>query len=461
MHFLNNLVVPESGERLTLLYYLLAFVSTMMIIYLSICVVGATLSLYFNRMSRKHNNPLYHRFSRNLIDMAVPGKGAFAALGILPIVTVLLIYAQLLYNTNSTVTNFMAASTILFIIGFMLLLAYKYSFRLEGFIHSYSMLNDAQREEIDPASSVDLHAMDVSAHQTRRRAGLFGTVLLWVGSWVFLAGTVLAIGGAGAYDSTNYLAILFSGPAILSFLHFVTAAAVIESAATLFFFFIWDGGIGIKDDRYEGFVKRFSIITALVFVLTQPLLIFTDLAESPSAALTGVVFGLGGLALVVVFILLHFFYTMLKQTKLRLGSYAFIGVVVMAGVWMARNGVSFSESNSSHYQILTSNYDKMLADLPKVSTEKVSGKEVYTHTCSACHKFDTKLVGPPYNMVLPEYVGKMTDLEAFIMNPKPILKGYPPMPKQGLNQAQVHAVAQYIMNVYLAEKKSGTAEYTQ
>ncbi len=461
MHFLNNLVIPESGERLTLLYYLLAFVSTMMIMYVSICVVGATLSLYFNGAGRKHNNPIYHRFSRNLIDMAIPGKGAFTALGILPIITVLLIYAQLLYNTNATVTNYMAASTVLFVLGFMFLLAYKYSFRLEGFIKSYTMLSESQREEIDSASSVDLHAMEVSAHQTRRRAGIFGTVLLWLGSWVFLAGTALAIGGPGAYGSSDYLVILFSGPAILSLLHFITAAAVIESAATIFFFFIWDGGIGIEDDHYEAFVKRFSVMTALIFVLAQPLLIFLDLAEIPSGALAGVVFGLGALALVVVFVLLHFFYSMLKRTRLNFGTYAFVGVVVMVGAWMARNGVSFSESNSSHYQLLTSNYNKMLANLPTVSTEKISGKEIYTHTCGACHKFNTKLVGPPYNMVLPDYVGKMNDLEAFIMNPTPILKGYPPMPKQGLNRAQVHAVAEYIMNVYLAEKKNGTVTYSQ
>jgi mono/diheme cytochrome c family protein len=33
------------------------------------------------------------------------------------------------------------------------------------------------------------------------------------------------------------------------------------------------------------------------------------------------------------------------------------------------------------------------------------------------------------------------------------------MPKQGLNEAQVKAVAQYIMNVYQTEEQNGTATY--
>ncbi|MCL5266897.1 MAG: cytochrome c [Bacteroidetes bacterium] len=461
MHFLNNLVIPESGERLTLLYYLLAFVSTMMVTYVSIAAVGATLSLYFNRAGRKRGNALYHRFSRDLIDIAIPGKGAFAALGILPIVTVLLIYAQLLFDTNATVTNYIAASTILFIVGFGFLLAYRYSFRLEGFIESYRKLSDSQREEIDPASSIDIHSMEVSAHQTRRRAGIFGTVLLWLGSWTFLGGTVSALGGAAAEGGTNYAAVLFSWTTVLSFIHFITAALIIESAATLFFFFVWDGGIGIKDSNYESFVKRFAATTALVFLLAQPLLIFVDLATIPSTALSGLVFGLGGLTLLVVFILLHLFYTMLKQTKVRLGSYAFIGVVIMVSAWMAWDGVSFSQSNSAHYKLLASNYDTMLANLPTVAVQKVSGEKVYSTTCTSCHRFNTRLVGPPYNMVLPGYVGRLGALEDFITNPTQVLKGYPPMPKQGLTQEQVHAVAEYIMNTYLAEKKNGTAAYTQ
>lgn len=456
MHFLNELVNPESGERLTLLYYLLAFVSTMLVTYVSIAATGSAFSLFFNRKSRKENNMLYRRFARDLIDTAVPRKGAAAALAGLPIVTLLLIYAQLLHNSSVNVTNYIAAATGLIIIGFMFLLAYKYSFRLDGFLQSYKKLTPDQREEIDAANHIDLEAMEISAHQTRRRAGLFGTALLWIGMWMFMGGSTLAFNPEAWARDAGFLAVAFSWPTIWAFIHFATAAVVIESAAILFFFFVWEGGIGAdNNEQYSSMVKRFAMTAGLGFAIIQPILIFLDLTVLPSAASDGVVFSLGGLALIVAFILVHFFYTMLKEKKVRLGSYAFIGVVVMAAAWMSSQGVSFSKANQAHYQLLADNYDKMLQDLPTVQAKKVSGEHIYKQICSACHRFDHRLVGPAYNMVLGGYVGKLPELENFINNPKNVLKGYPPMPKQNLSPDQVHAVAQYIMNYYLAEKKEG------
>ncbi len=462
MHFLNNLVNPESGERLTLLYYLLSFVSTMLVTYMAIAATGSSLSLYFNRKGLKKGDRIYRRFARNLIDVAMPGKGAVAALAGLPIVTIILIYAELLYNTNADVTNFITGSAILIIVGFMFLIAYRYSFRLEGFIESYKKLTPSQKAEIGDASIVDIDSMEVSAHQTRRRAGLFGTVLLWVGMWAFMGGSNLALNGQAWTKDAGMFAVLFSWTTIWSFIHFITAAVVIESAAILFFFYIWDGGLGASNDEaYSSFVKRFAMNAGLLFAIVQPLIILIDLTLVPSAARDGAVFGLAGLGLLIVFILVHFFFQMLKGRKIRLGSYAFIGVVVMVGAWMTAKGVSFSQSNRAHYQLMADNYDKMLSELPEVQTAKINGEDIYKQTCSACHRFDRRLVGPAYNMVLGSYEGKMDDLENFIMNPRQVLQGYPPMPKQGLNEAQVKAVAQYIMNVYQTEEKNGTATYTK
>ena len=460
MHFLNNLVNPESGERLTLLYYLLSFVSTMLVTYMAIAATGSSLSLYFNRKGLKKGNRIYRRFARNLIDVAMPGKGAVAALAGLPIVTIILIYAELLYNTNANVTNFITGSAILIIIGFMFLIAYRYSFRLEGFIESYKKLTPSQKSEIGDASLVDVDAMEVSAHQTRRRAGIFGAAMLWIGMWVFMGGSNLALNSQAWPKDAGAFAVLFSWTTIWSFIHFVTAAVVIESAAILFFFYIWDGGLGVSsDEAYSSFVKRFAANAGLLFAILQPLIIFIDLTLAPSAAKDGAVFGLAGLGLLVVFILVHFFYHMLRHRRVTLGSFAFVGVVVMVGVWMTAKGVSFSKSNQAHYQLMADNYDKMLSELPEVQTAKINGEDIYKQTCSACHKFDRRLVGPAYNMVLGGYEGRMDELEDFIMNPRQVLQGYPPMPKQGLNQAQVKAVAEYIMNVYQAEEKNGTATY--
>jgi cytochrome c len=78
----------------------------------------------------------------------------------------------------------------------------------------------------------------------------------------------------------------------------------------------------------------------------------------------------------------------------------------------------------------------------------ISGQDIYNGRCIACHKFDTKLVGPPYNSVLPKYDGKQDQLIKFILNPVKVNPEYPAMPNQGLKPNEAEAIAEYIMKMY-------------
>jgi len=49
------------------------------------------------------------------------------------------------------------------------------------------------------------------------------------------------------------------------------------------------------------------------------------------------------------------------------------------------------------------------------------GEKVFTERCTACHQFDRKVVGPPYNEVLPKYKDRLGDLEAFIRKPVKVI----------------------------------------
>ena len=75
----------------------------------------------------------------------------------------------------------------------------------------------------------------------------------------------------------------------------------------------------------------------------------------------------------------------------------------------------------------------------------LSGKEIFQVRCASCHKFDGKLVGPPYNEVVPKYFDNEDELIAFIKHPSKIDPNYPPMPKPGLRPNEVKAVAGYVL----------------
>lgn len=73
------------------------------------------------------------------------------------------------------------------------------------------------------------------------------------------------------------------------------------------------------------------------------------------------------------------------------------------------------------------------------------GKAVFDTACTACHRFESRVVGPPLNLVVPKYRGDVEELKSFIRNPVKVDPGYPSMPKLGLREEEIDAVAHYLM----------------
>jgi cytochrome c551/c552 len=77
--------------------------------------------------------------------------------------------------------------------------------------------------------------------------------------------------------------------------------------------------------------------------------------------------------------------------------------------------------------------------------EAADGKAVFQRLCTACHRFEERLVGPPLQSVLPKYRGNVEELKAFIRNPSKQDPAYPAMPKLPLREAEIDAVARYLL----------------
>jgi cytochrome c len=75
------------------------------------------------------------------------------------------------------------------------------------------------------------------------------------------------------------------------------------------------------------------------------------------------------------------------------------------------------------------------------------GKKVFDAVCSACHRFDVKVVGPAFNDVVPKYEGNVEKLKAFIRNPVKVDPALPAMPKPAIKEDEVDAVARYLLSM--------------
>jgi len=82
---------------------------------------------------------------------------------------------------------------------------------------------------------------------------------------------------------------------------------------------------------------------------------------------------------------------------------------------------------------------------PEAAGKLAAGKAVYDRVCSLCHRFDVRLVGPPFNETIPKYRKDPEALKAFIRDPVQKDPGYPPMPKPAVTETEIDAVAAYLL----------------
>lgn len=459
MNFLDRLVIPESNEHLALLRYLLVIATIFFVTYASIAVIGSTFSAIFERNGRKKGNKLWLQFARDLADLAAPTKGVIFAMGVIPFVTILLIYSQLLFGIHSGITTYLMCSAVFYFVGFYFLYSYKKSFHLNSILAALEELSETRSAEIQPGVAEDVEAYGLLTESTLKRGGTRSAILLWIGTWIFVGASRLAYTPGGWSDS-SLVTVLFSGGTLWSLVSYAVTAIVITAASVLFFFFKWEKGISNKaDDSYKASVKRWTLSGGIAAVTLEPLLILFETRNLPQSGLSNLTFEVAYIGMFTALLVLLLFYSMLKDSQINLGSYAFAGVFVLVFVWAAKDEIAFHYATLDQNQVLGQRYESMVASLsPNTARPVVSGEDIYNGRCSACHRFDIKIVGPPYNQTLPNFVGKMDSLQDFIMNPRQVVPGYPPMPNQGLRPDEVKAVADYIMGVYLKSHPQDTLE---
>ncbi|MEZ4762883.1 MAG: hypothetical protein R3C26_06705 [Calditrichia bacterium] len=68
--------------------------------------------------------------------------------------------------------------------------------------------------------------------------------------------------------------------------------------------------------------------------------------------------------------------------------------------------------------------------------------------------YEQRVVGPPYNSVLPKYEGDMEKLKQFILNPVKVNADYIAMPNQGLKPHEAESAAMFLMKEYEEKYKN-------
>lgn len=451
MEFLDKFVLPQSAHHMELLKTLLIITYLLFIPYLSVLFGSLSLSLIYNWLGKKRNNKLYLHFAKDLIDLVTVNKSISFGLGVIPLLSAIFCYAQLLHGSGVNVGGYLLFALLTFVLSIILVYLYKYSFHLKDIFQ----LAESNEKVDDKELKTEITSYKNVAQMLYEKTGKYALL--------FLVITIYFVGGSIqlASDSTrwgevdSFIGIIWSLSSLTYFLYFIIASVSITSASLLYVHFRDNNNRDFFSEDYKSFFKKHVLSLGLIFTIAQPLFYAADFLTVSESAVSGSIFAITLFILVVLLLISHLFYAMLRDSSSSyINSLIFLFVLLYSFV-IVKEQMAFSEAEEERFIILADNYESYKKDLQQqmgMAIEEISGAEIYNGRCVACHQFDKKLVGPPHNEVLPKYEGKKDELVNFILNPVKINPEYPAMPNQGLKPNEAEAVAEFLLNKYKEQK---------
>ncbi len=442
MEILENIALPQSPLHIELLSYLIVLTLLLLLPYISVLFGSTLLSIMFNRKGRVYANNTYIKFSKKLIDLVTFNKSAAISFTVIPIISIAFIFTQLLQNTGADVYDNLIFAVIILFSALILIFTYKYSFHLSDILNL-----------IDSEKTREVQEFQVYKEKTNSLLLNSGPI-----GFLFLSISIYIVIGAIKYsiDSTNWgdnslTNLIFSTQTLISFLYFVSLSMAMTSVSILYILFKPGSEYSKNPNEESQFIRDFSLKTAMIFTIVQPVLFMLELFTVPKIALSSSLFVLSIFILALLLLLVSLYYFMLKDNDLKFRKGAFVLTLLLFLFISVKDQVSFDTSSQLQVKNLIVDYEQYETEFKSqmgIQVAAVSGEDIFNVICSACHKFETKIVGPPYIETLVKYEGKRDDLVDFILNPKKINPDYPAMPNQGLKPNQAEAVADYIIRTY-------------
>ncbi len=422
MQFLEKFVLSPSPDHLLLLKILSVLLFLIHIPYVSVLFGSTLLSVVFQALDKREKNSLFLRFARDLRNLGIVNINSTVLLGFLPLLTLLFVFAQIYQRTNFAIANYLLVVLALATAGFAILHFYRSRF--------------SQHD-----NGLPLHV---------GVAGL-GLAFLLTAYFVLISSTTLILEPEEWPFMQAPFPAFFSANVIPRFLLFLTVVSCMTGLAILMYLTGPSEGKNSQDSEYRRFTRQFGSGLGLVSILLQPIFIFWNLYTLPDLALSGGLFFLWAVVLILLLFTALSLGTSLSisesESKIRPAVIFFLAFSFMAvGDQMAGSTANYEHEQSVSGPALEA-LSKLAAEREEriAAAGKIDAAPIFDKICAACHRFDQKVVGPSLNSVLPKYAGKPDALKAYLLSPTKQNPDFPPMPNPGLNNAQATAMAQYLL----------------
>lgn len=448
MDFLQNLAIPATTQHLLMLKVVLALAMIIFLPFFGMLLGGTAFSVIFNSYGRKNHKPMYIRFAKDIIDKLAINRFVGVGFALVPLLTISFCYAQLLYGQSVIVVSLFLVACFFLAIAINFIYSYQNTFQIESLIETFKDISGLDKHELETKVPEEVTDYEYDLLNTNSNAGLWGFILLLIAALFFAGGTSIALNSDRYQDFQNIAQIFLSGGTYVNFMFLMVFSMAATGVAILFFFFGWQGGMHDMEEEYANFAGQIGGKIAFAGAAVLPVFLFLSFFFVPNIALSGSVFVYTGLAFIGILLLCNFIYAVIRNSDTRYVSAAFYVLILSAGFIVMKNDSAFGVAVEKNLIAVNQKAVELKSEKKSktVNTAGVDGEEIYNRLCAACHKFDVKLVGPPYALTVPAYNGDVKKLSSYILQPVKKNPEYPPMPAQPLKPKEADAVAQYLIN---------------
>jgi cytochrome c len=434
MEFLSHHVLPPTENYLDLLQFISVVTYMIHLPFVGMVIGGVGSAMWFTLADSDKPNPRYARFAGDLLDVFLGSKIAVLVLGVLPIFVISFAYVQWFAGAGAAPLAYIPWTLVPVVLGFAALAFYRRSF--------------ASRKD------------NIRAHLGMGSLGLG----LLLAAYFILAAILCRLQDPEKwFRVTNLGIMLLNWNAIWKFLFFLHASFTITGCAILFFFFKWPGTRIGADADYERLVRNFGAGVAFAFSMALPVFYVFYIFTTADVAFDNTVYLLAAGVIFLVLVTALLLFTNLKAGRTRFCAATFVMFLLAFLLASVVDQLTMGNANAEHKALLVMEAERIEAEraaeleaLAAGTHGKNRGEEIFTGQCMACHRFDSKLVGPPLQEVLPKYKDQFDELKAYIKNPSKKNPDFPPMPSLGLSDTDVEAVAGYVLEQL--EQQSGENE---
>jgi mono/diheme cytochrome c family protein len=421
---MNPLALPPAlpPDTILLLRYLLTAALLLYLPFLGIVIAGSAGSLVLNFSGRENRDDRSLRLSREWIEAVTVNRWVLLLLGLLPYPAIAYACQRFLGGRTSLPAIAWLAPFGALLAGCLLLSLYRSAIR--------------RTTELPPAPF---------------GAGTAG--LLAMISAAFLSFLLLGtlVNPAKLPLVRSNLVFILSWHSLVEFLLFLALSFGLAGGIALRLLGRSKAGEAGGGPDYEARVRTAGTSFALAGALAAPALVVLYLVTLPVTGMSTEVFVMAATVPILALAVFALLFLLPGKEEGRPGDRVsalfilmFLAVVLCD---QAAAGNAYQGQPSPIGPLAAEKVGKA-GEKPAAADAAVleKGKKVFDTVCSVCHRFDSQVVGPPLNEVVPKYKGDVAKLKGFIRNPVKVNPALPAMPKPAIKEDEVDAVARYLLS---------------